>query len=132
MVVFPNAINTTLTGKITETRTDVPISYSLVEVLKDEIVVGSSMADEEGNYIIPNLISGSYTIYASAFSYESKITTVGIIPNQSTIVNLELKNDNIAVNLTWIGYSSPLGSDKGWCGGSYLWQIVDDKRSYPG
>ncbi|MDP2958862.1 MAG: hypothetical protein Q8N53_20725, partial [Longimicrobiales bacterium] len=36
--------------------------------------------------------------------------------------------EDLALNRSGSGYPSPLGSDPGWGGGSYPWQIVDGQR----
>jgi len=38
--------------------------------------------------------------------------------------------DNLALNSEAKGYPSVLGSDKGWGGGSFVWEIVDGLRTY--
>ncbi len=38
---------------------------------------------------------------------------------------------NLAVNTSGSGFPSPLASDRGWGGGSYVWEIVDGSRHYP-
>ncbi|HOJ49723.1 MAG TPA: hypothetical protein PKW55_02825 [Spirochaetota bacterium] len=38
--------------------------------------------------------------------------------------------NNLALNKDKKGYPSPLGTDKGWGGGSFVWEIVDGLRTY--
>lgn len=43
----------------------------------------------------------------------------------------ESPSEDLALNRSGSGYPSPLGSDPGWGGGSYPWQIVDGHRLCP-
>src|SRR5260221_267202 len=47
-----------------------------------------------------------------------------------TVLATHASDMNLALNPAGTGFPSPLGSDHGWGGGSYPWEIVDGQKTY--
>lgn len=83
----------TISGRVTNASTSNPIPEAIIQVHNGLVLVATAVTDANGNYNIPGLASGTYTVTATAvgFQRQTKIATVN--PNQTTVVNFSLNSN---------------------------------------
>ncbi|WP_169907692.1 carboxypeptidase regulatory-like domain-containing protein [Priestia abyssalis] len=80
-----------LTGTVLSGRTGDPIEGGVIRVFSsDGQFITSTLTDENGEYTIPRLNSGTYTVSAVAFGFESEIQTVTLVRGTTTELNFVL------------------------------------------
>lgn len=77
-----------VTGQVSSSS--VGLSGATVDVLQNNVVVGSAITDNAGNYTINSLAPGSYSIRATSANYNTVVQGLVIASNQQTTVNLAL------------------------------------------
>jgi hypothetical protein len=93
-----------LRGKIIEKGTRQPIPFASIAIVKDNIVITGTSADENGNYKIKPLSPGLYDIKAIFTGCQSlTVSQVLIEANNITFLDMELTTDNTLppVVITW-------------------------------
>lgn len=104
--------NNDSTGKIEGVVLDEngePIYGAVVQVFKDDIVIGGAVSDIDGKFSITNLKHGMYDLSTIYIGYtESWITK--IIVNGNTIANVKLEPSNriMAGEIIYVEYNPPL------------------------
>jgi hypothetical protein len=98
--VTPNNITTvnfalnpfpgTISGTVIDNTTTDPIAGATVVVFQGTTPVAFSLTDANGNYSIPDLASGNYTVVVKAPGYQIAQTAVIVNANATTIVNFAL------------------------------------------
>ncbi|MCF6137925.1 carboxypeptidase regulatory-like domain-containing protein [Pseudalkalibacillus berkeleyi] len=82
----------TLTGKVTDSETGDPLSNTTVQVTNGTgVTVGTTMTDINGDYTLTRLAPGSYTVTFIAIGYGSQSIGAKIQSNQTTTLNVEMK-----------------------------------------
>lgn len=91
-VDFALALNPgSISGTVTDSITTNPIEGALVEVFDGSISVGFADTDGSGNYTIPDLTPGNYTVTASADGYQSKTVGASVASSVTTTVDFALE-----------------------------------------
>ncbi|GLI84555.1 hypothetical protein ANABIO32_22650 [Rossellomorea marisflavi] len=79
----------TLTGTITDPAS-APIPNATVTVFQNNIQIASVLTDGSGNYSIPGLAPGSYTVTIGAANYSTITLGTSITGGQTTVLNATL------------------------------------------
>lgn len=79
-----------ISGTVIDFITMQGIEGAVVEVFEDSILIGFADTDINGNYTIPNLPPGSYTITVTAIGYQSKTNGALVVSGMTTIENFAL------------------------------------------
>src|SRR5689334_14893425 len=74
-----------ITGKVTSE--DVPVSDVNISISSARIKVRT---DSAGNYVLPSIRSGTYTVEASAVGYKKAFRSIVLSDSGSAIVNFDL------------------------------------------
>ena len=80
----------TISGNVISTASGLPISGALVQLSNDDAVIDSTVTDSSGNYSITGVAPGSYSVTATATTYDTGITGAIVSSNQTTTVNFSL------------------------------------------
>ncbi len=80
----------TIAGRVIETGTSLPIPAATVSAFQGETFVSSDLTDEEGNYEIPDLAPGEYTLVVLADDYQGASSAASVSANTTTTVNFSL------------------------------------------
>ncbi|MBN1996705.1 TonB-dependent receptor [candidate division KSB1 bacterium] len=84
------AVNGKISGRITDAKTDEPLQS--VNVIVDGTRMGAA-SDENGNYSISRVPSGSYRLIFQILGYKNRIERqVVVLPNKTTTVNATLES----------------------------------------
>jgi len=84
----------TLGGTVTSAASgNPPIPGATIEVYQGQTQVASVITDPLGNYTVPNLAPGMYTVVATASGFQGVSTTVTINPNATTSYSPQLDLD---------------------------------------
>lgn len=102
---FPGAI----LGTVTDATTTDPIAGATVVVFQGTTPVAYSLTDSDGNYSIPDLGPGNYTLVVNAPDYQIAYTTALVTANATTIVNFALQANPGAISGTVIDQCTELG-----------------------
>ena len=80
-------------GQITDAVTSQPITTAsvVVNILQSNIVVGSTLTDSNGNYVISGLSQGSYTLQIAAGNYQTTTQGISILANTVTTANVAMQ-----------------------------------------
>jgi len=101
----------TISGTVTDATTTNPISGVNIQVFDRRILVGIGVTDTNGNYTIPDLIPGQYTVIANAGStYRNASQGAIVFANTTTTVNfaLQINPGTIAGTVTSSANGSPI------------------------
>ena len=79
-----------ISGKVTKTNTNIPLKGTIIEVLKNSRVEYTTICDDNGEYLI-QVATGSYTIRASSSGYVRATTTVEVLQDSTSVVNITLE-----------------------------------------
>ncbi|TMU87402.1 hypothetical protein FGG79_04555 [Bacillus sp. BHET2] len=91
-----NASLSPIAGLVMGTVTDNamnPIEGALVTIIQNNIPIATDITDQNGNYEIPNLAPGSYTVVVSAENFTTETVGVIIISGESTVADAVLVPD---------------------------------------
>ncbi|RLQ93334.1 carboxypeptidase regulatory-like domain-containing protein [Falsibacillus albus] len=79
-------------GNIKDASTNLAILNARVDLIvpNTDIIVQSAFTNENGDYMLPNLPTGSFTVVISATGYASAAIPVILAPNTTTTVNASL------------------------------------------
>lgn len=80
----------TISGTVTDLGTMSPIQGALIEVYEGSLVIGFADTDAMGNYTVPSLPPGSYTLVASANGYEFDTKQASVLAGMTTVVDFAL------------------------------------------
>ncbi len=84
----------TIQGKLQDTETKSPLVGANVLIMSTKL---GAVTDLEGNFVIPNVLVGSYSLRCSYIGYETLMKTDVIVKSQRiTYVNAELKMSILA------------------------------------
>ena len=67
-----------------------PHPTAAVDILQGAVVVASTVTDGSGNYYLPGIQPGSYTVRANAATFQGGSQTGAVAATQTTIVNIAL------------------------------------------
>ncbi len=81
-----------IVGHVTDIATTAPIPGTTIDVLFGGVLVSSVLTDSNGDYSIPGLSQGNYSVRAAAFGYQTALQLAAVTSNQTTIVNFDLQN----------------------------------------
>ncbi|MEW4288285.1 carboxypeptidase regulatory-like domain-containing protein [Rossellomorea marisflavi] len=79
----------TLTGTITDPGS-APIPNATVTIFQNNVQIASVLTDAAGNYTIPGLSPGSYTVSIGALNYSTLTLGTSIASGQTTVLNATL------------------------------------------
>ncbi|PFG05371.1 carboxypeptidase regulatory-like domain-containing protein [Bacillus sp. es.034] len=80
-----------LTGTVRDAQTLQPLSDTLVRVIDSQgTVIATVQTDVNGEYVIPGLAEGSYTVAAINNGYQALLQQVNIQPNTTTLLDFNL------------------------------------------
>jgi len=79
-----------ISGKVTKINTNIPLKGTIIEVLKNSRVEYTTICDDNGEYLI-QVATGSYTIRASSSGYVRATTTVEVLQDSTSVVNITLE-----------------------------------------
>jgi len=94
----------TITGRAYDRHYGNPAANALISLVEDKRVA-PVRADEEGNFTIPDVLIGTYTLRVIADGFETGEFTVTVSPNEVTYVELGLKR--------YVGYPGEIAYDDG-------------------
>lgn len=115
IVSFAFAQKSTISGRVTDKNQN-PLPYASIMLTG---TVRGVQSDLEGNYILKDIPSGTYSIRVSLLGYEEFLVPVDITSGEEKVVNLELTEEPIWVN------SFELLSSRGILGQEKLPEIED-------
>ncbi|BCB03802.1 carboxypeptidase regulatory-like domain-containing protein [Bacillus sp. KH172YL63] len=85
-----------IAGLVTGTVTDnamIPIEGALVTIVQNNIPIATDITDQNGNYEVPNLAPGSYTVVVSADNFTTETVGTIITSGETTVTNVVLAPD---------------------------------------
>ncbi len=82
-----------IAGTVTNEANGAPIPGTSILVLQNFTVVSSALTDANGNYSIPDLAPGNYTVIANAQNFSIAVVGATVTVNTTTTVNFALKAD---------------------------------------
>ncbi len=80
----------TISGTVTDSGTSLPIAGVLIEVRNGDTILGFSDTDAGGNYTIPGLAPGSYTVVANDDNHQAQSVGATVIASTVTTVDFAL------------------------------------------
>ena len=81
----------TIAGQVVDAQTNQGIAGALVEVISADTTIASATTDAQGNFVIPNVPVGVYTVQASAPNYKpASVTGVQVQTAATTRVTIQL------------------------------------------
>jgi len=84
-----------LRGRVVDADNGSPLYGANVIILPAELSKGAA-TNEDGDYLIPNVLAGTYDVRVTYIGYGSKLTTgLSVFPGQTTVMNAELKVEAI-------------------------------------
>lgn len=121
----------TLFGQVTEGSSDDPLADVYVEVIskEDDEIVQSTVTDENGEYMISNLIRGSYEVNFSKEDYHGIMREIEI-DSEDIELNVSISSYHIAVLGDYRGMISELLTDHNLPAEQVDWSVVDDIDNY--
>ncbi|MCH9617267.1 MAG: hypothetical protein SP4CHLAM5_07910 [Chlamydiia bacterium] len=79
-----------VSGKVIDADTLLALPGATLEYRQGSVVLGSALTNSEGDYIIHNLFPGTYTVVALETGYITKIHTVQITSDTTSVLNFAL------------------------------------------
>ncbi len=79
-----------ISGHVIDADSLTPIPGATLNVLQGVQLIASTLTDSSGNYLIPNLAPGTYTVNASATNYQTGSQGAVVYSNQTTVDNFAL------------------------------------------
>lgn len=80
----------TIAGTVTDSATTDPISGASIEVFDATILIATAVTDPQGNYQIPDLAPGDYSVVAIATNFQTQIQQATVQAQNTTVVNFAL------------------------------------------
>ena len=87
----------TLRGKVTDAQSGEGLPQATVQVTAAGVKSGAA-SDVDGNYSVPNLAAGTYTITVSYVGYANKIVTVTLGAGETRELNFSLSGSGVELN----------------------------------
>lgn len=94
----------TITGRVVDRYSKTPAAFATIRV-KEDSKVPVVTADENGNFVIPEIYEGTYTLKVIADGFEPGETTVTVAGNETTDIQVALKR--------FVGYEEEIVYDDG-------------------
>ena len=90
-IVKANFFVGTISGKVSKADGLTPIPGATVKAIQGTTTIATTTADGAGDYVLPNLTAGTYTVEASAAGFGTRRQSlVTVVDTQTTTVNLKL------------------------------------------
>lgn len=86
-----NAQPGNIIGQVTDSATTIAIAGATVDLLQNSVTIASTQTDNSGNYQIPALAPGSYSLRVGANLYQTQLISVNVQANQTATVNVALQ-----------------------------------------
>ena len=83
----------TIAGTVTDSSTTDPIEGAFVEVFDGPVLIGSADTDVNGDYTIPDLDPGNYTVVAIATDFQASFVGASVSSSTTTTVDFALDPD---------------------------------------
>lgn len=80
----------TISGTVTNVATAAPIASATISVFSGSVFIESTLTDPNGNYTLPGLAPGNYTLVAHAANFQSAEVGATVTSNSTTVVNFAL------------------------------------------
>lgn len=93
-----------IAGRITDKTSGEGIANAYIRVVED-LTVEPVYTDEEGNFTMPSVLEGTYTIKITADGYVAGETTVEVVGDQTNVIEVALKR--------FVGYEEEIIYDDG-------------------
>lgn len=84
-----------ISGKVTDQAGD-PLPFATVVVYNGDLFVNGGRTDDEGNYSINPIETGTYTVVAKYLTGERRIEDVRVNPGQTRFLDISFKDDELA------------------------------------
>lgn len=81
----------TISGNVTDLITTVPIQNAEVDLFQGANLIAAVYTDSNGNYSIPNLEAGNYTVKCLAVGFQSQTQGATVTSGSTTTVNFALE-----------------------------------------
>ena len=90
---------TSLEGKVIEAATGEPVLFGAVVLYKNDVRVGGTTTDIDGNYSFSNIDAGTYDVEASYLGLQTlRISDVTVSANKANIVNIDLEEGGVIID----------------------------------
>ena len=94
-ITLEEALPGNITGKITNSS-GFDIENANISAIQGSTTIKSALSDSNGDYLLVDLLDGTYTIEASALGYTTQNTTnVVLLPNSTTSLNFSLTLETV-------------------------------------
>ena len=80
-----------LTGQIFNINTGEPISNAIIEIFQDGFIVESTLSDQEGNYTISQINSGTYKVKIKGENFDPKFEKMTFFSNEQLTAHFALE-----------------------------------------
>lgn len=82
-----------LGGKVTDSKNKKPVDYAHITVKQNGKIIVKALSDDEGDFLIKNLIPGVYTLQVSCIGYETQeINNIDIANDIKVVINILMKS----------------------------------------
>lgn len=107
----------TIVGRVFDRYSKDPAANAVIRI-KEDPRIPQVVADENGNFTIPNVYEGKYTLKVTADGFEPGEATVTVLPNQNNEINIELDR--------FVGYEEEISYDDGTAETAFVLNGVGD------
>ena len=94
----------TIVGRVFDRYSGDPAANAIIRI-KEDPRIAPVVADENGNFTIPNVYKGEYTLKVIADGFETGEANIAVLPNQDNEANIGLKR--------FLGYDGVISYDDG-------------------
>lgn len=88
-----NSTPGTISGTVTDAVTTNPIPDATVAIFQGTTFIDSALTDVNGDYTIPDLAPGNYTVLAIAQGYQAAFSAKSVVAGMTTIADFALNNN---------------------------------------
>lgn len=90
-----------LGGKVTDSKNKKPVDYAHIIVKQNGKIIIKALSDDEGDFLIKNLIPGVYTLQVSCLGYENQeINNIDVVNDTKVVINILMKSNGTEMVVT--------------------------------